>query len=79
MFEKTKINVKEAEEVPFSKKRKHVFWQRSSFSGKIVMLKNRGLSRPRFVYFRPFYVTNHLQIEKALMLCLVFELWAKGW
>ena len=42
MFEKTKINVKEAEEVPFSKKRKHVFWQRSSFSGKIGMLKIGG-------------------------------------
>ena len=25
-----------------------------------------GQSRPLFVYFRPFHITNHLQIEKSL-------------
>ena len=28
--------------------------------------KNMGQSRPLFVYFRPFHITNHLQIEKSV-------------
>ena len=36
-------------------------------------------SRPLFDYFRPFHITNHVRIEKAEILCLVFEPGADVW
>ena len=39
----------------------------------VSFLKNIGLSRPLFVYFRPFDITIQLQIEKVWMFCLGFE------
>ena len=34
---------------------------------------------PFFVYFRPFHITNQLQIEKGSMECLGFEPGAAVW
>ena len=38
---------------------------------------NMGQSRPLFVYFRPFHITNQLQIDKSIDGVLGIRTWGR--